>query len=164
MTTWSKDSSISKPRERNIDIYECIRCVYIYICVCVCVSYLSPSPSPKVDLYVSRYYYTYRTYGRKFRSQRSNNIDKWNRIGGKSQRRERKKKRRSEKRKCQKKEDAAARKGRKIAKHCVFQMFCGSGKSKSRLAKVAGAEPSGEMRDEKLHAVLARNTFRSQKC
>jgi hypothetical protein len=28
--------------------------------------------------------------------------------------------RRSEKRKSQKKEDAAARKGRKVAKHCVF--------------------------------------------
>ena len=51
--------------------------------------------------------------------------------------------RRSEKRKCQKKEDAAARKGRKIAKHCVFPMFCGPGKSKSRLAKAAGASHLG---------------------
>jgi len=34
-----------------------------------------------------------------------------------------------------------------------------SGGSKSRLAKAAGAEPSGEMRDEKLHAVVARSTF-----
>jgi len=30
------------------------------------------------------------------------------------------------------------------------------------LAKAAGAEPAGQMRDEKLHAVVARNTFRSQ--
>ena len=52
--------------------------------------------------------------------------------------------RRSEKRKSQKKEDAGARKGRKVAKHCVFPMFCGSGGWKSRLAKAAGAEPSGE--------------------
>ena len=51
--------------------------------------------------------------------------------------------RRSEKRKSQKKEDAGARKGRKVAKHCVFPMICGSGGSKSKLAKVAGAEPSG---------------------
>ena len=51
--------------------------------------------------------------------------------------------RRSEKRKCQKKEDAAAWKGRKIAKHCVFPMFCGPGKSKSRLAKAAGASHLG---------------------
>ena len=41
-------------------------------------------------------------------------------------------------------------------------MICGSGESKSRLAKAAGAEPAGQMRDEKLHAVVARSTFRSQ--
>ena len=49
--------------------------------------------------------------------------------------------RRWEKRKSQKKENADARKGRKVAKHCVFPMICGSGGSKSRLAKAAGAEP-----------------------
>ena len=32
----------------------------------------------------------------------------------------------------------------------------------SRLAKAAGAEPSGQMRDEKLHAVVVRSTFGSQ--
>ena len=36
------------------------------------------------------------------------------------------------------------------------------GWSKSRLAKAAGAEPAGQMRDEKLHAVVARSTFGSQ--
>ena len=61
--------------------------------------------------------------------------------------------RRSEKRKSQKKEDAGARKGRKVAKHCVFPMIWVSGGSKSRLAKAAGAEPAGQMKDEKLHAV-----------
>ena len=70
---------------------------------------------------------------------------------------------RSEKRKSQKKEDADARKGRKVANHSVFPMTCGSGGSKSRLAKAAGAEPSGQMRDEKLRTVVARSTFRSQK-
>ena len=40
-------------------------------------------------------------------------------------------------------------------------MICGSGGSKSGLAKAAGAEPSGQMRDEKVHAVVARSTFRS---
>ena len=34
--------------------------------------------------------------------------------------------------------------------------------SKSRLAKAAGAEPAGQMRDEQLHAVVARSTFPSQ--
>ena len=71
---------------------------------------------------------------------------------GKSQRREetrREEERRSKKRKFQKKEDPGARKGRKVAKHCVFPMICGSGGSKSKLAKAAGAEPAGQMRDEK---------------
>ena len=45
----------------------------------------------------------------------------------------------------------------------VFPKFCGSRGSKSRLAKAAGAEPSGQMRDEKLHAVVARSTFASEK-
>ena len=90
--------------------------------------------------------------------------DRWKSRGGKSQRREEKRveERRSEKRKSQKKEDADAGKGRKVGKHCVFLMICGSGGSKSRLAKAAGAEPSGQMRDLKLHAVVARSTFRSQ--
>ena len=41
-------------------------------------------------------------------------------------------------------------------------MFLGSGRSKRRLAKAAGAEPSGHMRDKQLHAIVARSTFRSQ--
>ena len=49
----------------------------------------------------------------------------------------------------QKREDAGARKSRKVAKHSVFPIICGSGGSKSRLAKAAGVEPAGQMRDEK---------------
>ena len=79
-----------------------------------------------------------------------------------AERRERVEERRSEKRKSQKKEDADARKGGKVAKHCIFPMICGSGGSKSRLAKAVGAEPSCQTRDEKLHAVVARSTFPSQ--
>ena len=75
---------------------------------------------------------------------------------------ERRSEKRIVKRKSQKKEDAGGRKGRKVAIHCVFPMICGSGGSKSRFAKAAGAEPCGQMRDEKLHAVVARSTFRSQ--
>ena len=48
-------------------------------------------------------------------------------------------------------------------RNTVFSpMICGSGGSKSRLAKAAGAEPAGQMRDEKLHAIVARSTFPSQ--
>ena len=71
---------------------------------------------------------------------------------GKSQRREEKKKE-DQRREIQKKEDPGARKGRKVTIHCVFPMTCGSGGSKNRLAKAAGAEPCGQMRDEKLHGV-----------
>ena len=39
----------------------------------------------------------------------------------------------------------AREKGRKVAKHCVFPMSWGSGGSKSRLAKAAGAEPGSHL-------------------
>ena len=48
-------------------------------------------------------------------------------------------------------------------KQGVCPMIRGSAGSKSRLAQAAGAEPSGQMRDEKLHAVAARSTHPSQK-
>ena len=63
--------------------------------------------------------------------------------------------RRSEKRKS----------GKKVGKSrftVFFPMNRGSGGSKSNLAKAAGAEPSGQMRDEKVHAVVVRSTFPSQ--
>ena len=97
-------------------------------------------------------------------------------------------KRLSEKRKSQKKEDAGARKGRKVADHFVFPVICGSGWSKSTLAKAVGAEARLEMKVagrccgakhmfkskcqrwtnfgscdvEKAHALFARSTCRSQ--
>ena len=42
-------------------------------------------------------------------------------------------------------------------------MIWGSGRSKRRLAKAVGAEPAGQMRDEKVHAVVARSRFWSEK-
>ena len=84
-------------------------------------------------------------------------------MGRVSEAKRRRKKIKKEKVSDQKKEHPGARTSRKVAKHCVFPMICGSGGSKSRLAKAAGAEPAGQMRDEKLHAVVARSTFRSQK-
>ena len=43
-----------------------------------------------------------------------------------------------------------------------FPMVWGSGGSKSRLAKVAGAELAGQMGDEKLHAVVAKAHFQAK--
>ena len=85
-------------------------------------------------------------------------MERWKSRDGKSQEGEEKK------RKREKKEEAGARKGRQVAIHCVCPVICGSGGSKSRLAKAVGAEPAGQMRNEKLHAVVARSTFPSQKC
>ena len=82
--------------------------------------------------------------------------------GGQRQRQEEDYKREDQKRKSKRTEDTDARKGRKVAKHCVFPMICGSGGPKSRLAKAAGADPAGHRSDEKLHAVVARSTFPSQ--
>ena len=70
--------------------------------------------------------------------------------------------RRSERRRSEKKEAASARKGGKVTIHYVFPMICGSRGSRSNLAKAAGAEPSGQIRNEKLHAGVARSTFPSQ--
>ena len=61
------------------------------------------------------------------------------------------------------KEDAIAQKGGKVAIHCVFSMISGSGRSKSRLAKAAGAEPFGQMRDKRLHAGVAGDTLQMKK-
>ena len=88
---------------------------------------------------------------RKFRSQTSDTMDRckaeMGRVRDENRREEKRRdetkrdeKRREEdrtskKRKSQKKEDPGARKGRKVAKHHVFPMMCGSGGSKSRLAK-----------------------------
>ena len=45
-----------------------------------------------------------------------------------------------------------------------FPIVCGSGGLKRRLAKAAGAETSGQMRNEKVHAVVSRSTFGKEKC
>ena len=64
--------------------------------------------------------------------------------------RRREEERRSERRKSEKKEDAGRQRGRKVAIHCVFTSISSSGGSRSRLGKAAGAEPCGQMRDEKI--------------
>ena len=55
-------------------------------------------------------------------------------------------------------------KGKKVAKPCVLPMFCGSGRSKSRLAKAAGAEPSSQMRDEKIAPRYGAKQLSKSKC
>ena len=62
-------------------------------------------------------------------------------------------------RESQKEADACARQGRKVAKHCVFPVFCGSEGPNSRLTKAAGAEPARHMRDDKLHLLWHEANF-----
>ena len=52
----------------------------------------------------------------------------------------------------------------KVNRETLCFSICGSGGSKSRLAKAAGVEPADQMRGEKLHAFVARSirsTFRN---
>ena len=90
-------------------------------------------------------------------------MDRWNSRGGKSQRREEQKREDQRRERVRRKKMQVREKVGK-SRTTVFPMICGSGGSKSRLAKAAGPEPFGQMRDEKLHAVVARSTFGNQMC
>ena len=90
-------------------------------------------------------------------------MDRWKSRGGKSQRREEQKREDQKRERVGRKKMQVREKVGKSRKHCVFPMICGSGGSTSRLAKAAGAEPSGQMRNEKLHVVVARSTFANEK-
>ena len=50
------------------------------------------------------------------------------------------------------------------SRNTVFPMICGSGGSKSRLAKAAGAEPAGQMRDEKIVRRCGAKHISKSKC
>ena len=114
---------------------------YIYIYVEVLIS--------KYLIYIKKIYiYIYPT---KFRSQTSNNMQRWKSRGGKSQGGEVKRRERVRSKKMQVRET--------VGKSRFTLFFRGS---KSNLAKAAGAEPAGQMRDEKLHAVVVRSTPPSQ--
>ena len=88
-------------------------------------------------------------YRRKFRSQTSDNIERWKAEQGRGRekrkiRREKIRRERVRRKKMQMREKVG-----KSRNTVFFPMICGSGGSKSRLAKAAGAEPAGQMRDEK---------------
>ena len=89
-------------------------------------------------------------------------MDRWKSRGGKNQRGEEQKRQDQRRERVRRKKMQVREKVAKSQNTVFFPMICGSGGSKSRLAKAAGAEPSGQMRDEKLHAVVARSKFPSQ--
>ena len=65
-------------------------------------------------------------------------MDRCSKSGENSQRRE----------ESQGKESVERISREKVTKHSVFPMFCGCGRSKSKFAKLAGAEPCGGMNDQ----------------
>ena len=75
-------------------------------------------------------------------------MDRWKSRGGKSQRRQR----------VRRKKIKVRKKGRKVETRCVFRG------SKSSLAKAAGAEPFGAIRDQIFHGVLARSSCWKRTC
>ena len=83
--------------------------------------------------------------------------------GGAEEQRREEKKREDQRRESLRRKKIQVREKVGKSRNIVFPMICGSGGSKSRLAKAAGAEPAGQMRDEKLDAVVARSTFASEK-
>ena len=153
------------------DIYICIyvymyMCIYVYMYICIYVyMYICIYVYMYICIYVYMYICVYVMYiyiyiyhcRRMFRSQTSDNVQRWKSRGGKSQGVKKWEDQRRER--VRSKKMQVREKGRKVAIHCVFPMIWGSGGSKSNLAKAAGAEPAGQMRDEKLHAVVARSTF-----
>ena len=105
---------------------------------------------------ISYYEISYFYNRRKFRSQTSDNMDKWKAEMGRVREQKRREEERSSKRESLRRKKIQAREkvgnSRSTFFSSVFPMICGSGGSKSRRAKAAGAEPAGQMRDEKLHA------------
>ena len=101
-------------------------------------------------------------YRRKFRNQTSDNMDRWNSRGGKSQRGEEKKREDQRGERVRRKKMQVREKIGKSRFTVFFQWFVPPEGRKVTSLKRRDAEPSGQMRNEKLHAVVARSTFPSQ--
>ena len=108
-------------------------------------------------------YLTFLRIGRrKFRSQTSDNMDRWKAEQGRGREKRKIRREKSRRERVKRKEIQMREKVGQSRFTVFFPMICSSGGSKSRLAKAAGAEPAGQMRDEKVHAVVARSAFPSQ--
>ena len=99
---------------------------------------------------------------RKFRSQTSDNMDRWKAEQGRGRekrkiRREKIRRERVRGQKTQMREKVG-----KSRNTVFFQWSVAPEGRKVGSLKAAGAEPAGQMRDENLHAVVARSTFWSQ--
>ena len=83
---------------------------------------------------------------------------------GESQKGEDKRRRRSGKETARRAKMQVREKVGKSRNRVFLHCFVWLRGSKSRLSKVAGAEPAGQIKDEKLPAIVARSTFGGKKC
>ena len=102
-------------------------------------------------------YYNLNPLRKRFRSQISDNMDRWKSRGGKSQRRRDTKKRKITAEKESEERRWRCAKREKSRDILYFPMFCGSGGSRSRLAKAAETHVEVKM----YKAPHVRTTFRS---
>ena len=101
-------------------------------------------------------------YRRKFRSQTSDNMDRWKAEQGRGREKRKIRRKKSRRERVRRKKMQMREKAGKSRNTVFFQWFVAPEGQKSRLAKAAGAEPAGQMSDEKLHAVVARSRSSSQ--
>ena len=100
---------------------------------------------------------------RKFRSQTSDNMDRWKRrVGRVRDEKSTREKIREEKERVRRKKTQVREKVGKSRNTVFFQWFVAPEGRKVGSLKRRVRSPAGQMRDEKLHAVVARSTFRSQ--
>ena len=97
---------------------------------------------------------------RKFRSQTSDNMDRWKAEQGRGREKRKIRRKKSRRERVRRKKMQMREKVGKSRNTVFFQWF-GAPEGR-KVGSLAGAEPAGQMRNEKLHAVVARSTFRSQ--
>ena len=96
---------------------------------------------------------------RKFWSQTSDNMDRWKAEQGRGREKRKIRRKKSRRKKMQMRERVG-----KSRNTVFYQWFVApEGRKVGSLKRRTRAEPAGQMRDEKLHAVVARSTFRSEK-
>ena len=130
----------------TVNVCECMcACVCMYACMYVCTY---------VRMLVCSY-----VCQRKLRSHTSKTIWRDEKQRRAEERRLKEKRERVKRKKVQAREMLGSRKTPCFSNEVGWKV----GRSKRRLAKVAGAEPSGRMKHIILHGVVARSTFPSQK-
>ena len=98
---------------------------------------------------------------RKFRSQTSDNMDRWKAEQGRGREKRKIRRKKSRRERVRRKKMQIREKVGKSRNTVFFQWFVAP-EGRKVGAKAAGAELAGQTRDEKLHAVVARSTFQSE--